>query len=202
MLGTDRFSDPWWIFTTVALFYNIKSRYELTISQIIRISPRFAIMLVAMLLSIVFIVLDVLSVTKVLVSALTVGINPFWKLSFVCKCLTDAVVLDDFKTALDRLSAYKLSLIGCFAVSNSNRRSLPEHQIENPCEATTTSGAAPTMLSPDENCGPQPKCDFTEIGAIHLEHSKAAVGRTSSHGPHRGNNVIGFVDWLPASEIR
>jgi hypothetical protein len=33
-----------------------------------------------------------------------VGVNPFWKLAPVFKCLTDTVmVLDDFKTALDRL---------------------------------------------------------------------------------------------------
>src|SRR5271168_266609 len=104
----NRCSDPWWIATTLFLFYNIKTKYELTLSQIIRISPRFAVMLGAMVLSICFIVLDVLSVTSVLKDSLPVGINPFWKLSFVFKCLTDAVVLDDFKTALDRLRAFKI----------------------------------------------------------------------------------------------
>lgn len=95
--------------------YNIKSKYDLTIVQIVKISPRFAVMLGAMGLSIVFIILDVLSVTGVLSNALPVGINPFWKLSFVFKCLTDSVVLDDFKTALDRLRAFKISRLGSFA---------------------------------------------------------------------------------------
>ncbi|RMD42679.1 hypothetical protein DV735_g2429, partial [Chaetothyriales sp. CBS 134920] len=108
--------DPWWIITTVALMYNIKTKYELTIAQIVRISPRFAVMLGSMFLSICFIILDVLSVTAAFKSTLPVGINPFWKLAFVFKCLTDAVVLDDFKTALDRLRAFKVSRLGSFAI--------------------------------------------------------------------------------------
>ena len=58
------------------------------------------------------------SVTGALSSSLPVGINPFWKLSFVFKCLTDSVVLDDFKTALDRLRAFKISHFGSFAAEN------------------------------------------------------------------------------------
>ncbi|ORY15470.1 hypothetical protein BCR34DRAFT_622885 [Clohesyomyces aquaticus] len=115
--------DPWWIATTVLLFWNIKVRYEMTYKDIIRISPRFGIMLGAMLLSIVFIVVDICSVTDALKSSLPVGINPFWKLSFVFKCLTDSVVLDDFKTALDRLRAFKISRLGSFSQDNSDRRS-------------------------------------------------------------------------------
>lgn len=83
-------------------------------------------MLVAMVLSIAFIVLDVLSVTSVLNSVLPVGINPFWKLSFVFKCLTDSVVLDDFKTALDRLRAFKISRLGSFAIDTNDNR-VKEH---------------------------------------------------------------------------
>ncbi|KAF2728190.1 hypothetical protein EJ04DRAFT_504470 [Polyplosphaeria fusca] len=114
--------DPWWIFTTVALFWIIKNRYEITFAEIIKISPRFGIMLGAMVLSIIFIVLDILSVVKVLKTG-TVGINPFWKLSFVFKCLTDSVILDDFKTALDRLRAFKISRIGSWSQDASDRRS-------------------------------------------------------------------------------
>lgn len=66
------------------------------------------------------------SVTGALASSLPVGINPFWKLSFVFKCLTDSVVLDDFKTALDRLRAFKISRLGSFALDNAeNGRALP-----------------------------------------------------------------------------
>lgn len=65
-------------------------------------------MLAAMVLSIVFLVLDILAATRVLLRELPVGINPFWKLSYILKCLTDCVILDDFKTALDRLHAAKM----------------------------------------------------------------------------------------------
>lgn len=57
-----------------------------------------------MLTSIIFIIFDLLSVTP----ALAIGvINPFWKFSTVFKCFTDTIILDDFKTALDKLSRHK-----------------------------------------------------------------------------------------------
>jgi hypothetical protein len=61
-----------------------------------------------MLLSIAFVILDCLSVTSVIKHALPDGLNPFWKLAFVFKCFTDTIILDDFKTALDKLKNYKL----------------------------------------------------------------------------------------------
>lgn len=61
-----------------------------------------------MLLSLIFIIVDFLSVTP----AVSIGfINPFWKLAFVFKCLTDTIILDDFKTALDKLSSLRRSQI-------------------------------------------------------------------------------------------
>lgn len=58
-----------------------------------------------MSLSIIFITIDLLSVTPVI----PIGyINPFWKFAFIFKCFTDTIVLDDFKTALDKLSRYKM----------------------------------------------------------------------------------------------
>jgi hypothetical protein len=76
---------------------------------LIRISPRFGILLAAMLLSIAFTILDILAVTDALKKDLPAGIDPFWELAFVFKLLTDSVILDDFKTALDRLHAFKIS---------------------------------------------------------------------------------------------
>ena len=105
------FSDPWWIFTTVNLFWNIKYRYNFSFLELARISPRFAVMLVSMCISIVFILVDILAVTQVLKLPSANGINPFWKLAFVFKCLTDTIILDDFKTALDKLSRYKMDQI-------------------------------------------------------------------------------------------
>lgn len=98
-------SDPWWIFTAINLFWNIKYRYEFKPLEIIRISPRFGLLLLSMSLSIIFITIDLLSVTPVI----PIGyINPFWKFAFIFKCFTDTIVLDDFKTALDKLSRYKM----------------------------------------------------------------------------------------------
>ncbi|KAF1814579.1 hypothetical protein P152DRAFT_279732 [Eremomyces bilateralis CBS 781.70] len=114
--------DPWWIFTTVALIYNIKVRYDLSIWEVIRISPRFGVMLGAMFLSIIFIIIDICSVTQAFQSILPVGINPFWKLAFVFKCLTDTVILDDFKTALDRLRAFKMARINTYSLSSVDHR--------------------------------------------------------------------------------
>jgi hypothetical protein len=143
--------DPWWILTTVLLFYYIKSRYELSLWEIIRISPRFGVMLAAMLLSIAFIILDILSVIGALKSSLPTGINPFWKLSFVFKCLTDSVILDDFKTALDRLRAFKISRMGSFSVDNVDRRSRKDGRLESAWDAASKKPphASPPMPSPD-----------------------------------------------------
>ncbi|KAK2767678.1 hypothetical protein FQN54_003836 [Arachnomyces sp. PD_36] len=98
------FRDPWWIYTTCNLFWVIKTHYNIGIFDLVRQSPRFGIMLASMCISIAFMMADILSVTGVLRgSALPIGINPFWKFCFVFKCLCDTVVLDDFKTALDKL---------------------------------------------------------------------------------------------------
>ena len=115
--------DPWWILTTLYLFWVIKTQYEMTVKEIVRISPRFAVMLFAMILSIIFIILDIFSVTQVIQLSGRTGINPFWKLAFVFKCLTDSVVLDDFKMALDRLRAFKISRLGSFSGDLSDSRS-------------------------------------------------------------------------------
>lgn len=102
------FRDPWWIFTCCNLLYNIITRYEFSLLELCRVSPRFAILLLAMCFSICFIIVDILSVTHVIMgSGNPDGINPWWKLAFVFKCLTDTVILDDFKTALDRLKKYR-----------------------------------------------------------------------------------------------
>jgi hypothetical protein len=105
-------SDPWWIFTTINLFWNIIRRYEFGIIELIRVSPRFAVLLASMTLSVAFIIVDILSVTSVFQSTLPEGINPFWKLAFIFKCFTDTIILDDFKTALDKLKQYKLERLG------------------------------------------------------------------------------------------
>ncbi|KAL5366224.1 hypothetical protein BJX96DRAFT_169758 [Aspergillus floccosus] len=101
------FRDPWWVFTTCSLFYTIKREYGFSYKELIIASPRFGIMLVSMCLSIAFIVVDTCAVLNVFHSRhLPTGVEPFWKLSFIFKCLCDTVILDDFKTALDALRLY------------------------------------------------------------------------------------------------
>ncbi|KAF2101252.1 hypothetical protein NA57DRAFT_72694 [Rhizodiscina lignyota] len=67
--------DPWWVFTVVTLLYNIQRRYELSMKDIIRVSPRFAVLLMSMCISLIFTILDILSVTSVIASDLTVGLK-------------------------------------------------------------------------------------------------------------------------------
>ncbi|KAK4151364.1 hypothetical protein C8A00DRAFT_45408 [Chaetomidium leptoderma] len=102
------FRDPWWIFTILNLFWNIKFRYELGFIEIVQVSPRFGILLLCMTLSVISIIVDLLSVTPVI----PIGVvNPFWKFAFVFKCFTDSIILDDFKAALDKLSRHHMAQI-------------------------------------------------------------------------------------------
>lgn len=179
--------------------YNIKTKYDLTIVQIIRISPRFAVMMLAMCLSIIFIVLDVCSVTHAFKSALPTGINPFWKLSFVFKCLTDSVVLDDFKTALDRLRAFKMSRLGSFAIDGGDRRSKQHYETVN--EANNWADPPPKPVSHlpgmsnmnDRSVSPT----WVKEGdtPTHIEnHERPDVVRTASRDRDFEENGIKIID--------
>ncbi|PSR82528.1 hypothetical protein BD289DRAFT_371086 [Coniella lustricola] len=106
------FRDPWWVAACGKLLWIFKTHYEMTLREVITISPRFAVMLTAMALSIAFVVLDILSVIRVFPDGASVGVNPFWKLALVFKCCTDTVILDDFKTALDRLWMSRKATLG------------------------------------------------------------------------------------------
>lgn len=117
------FRDPWWVAACIKLVWTLKMHYDMTFGQVIMISPRFAVMLAAMVLSIVFCLLDILSVTGVLSDALPTGVNPFWKLALVFKCLTDTLVLDDFKTALDKLWSLRRESLGSSAPLVTSRDS-------------------------------------------------------------------------------
>jgi hypothetical protein len=103
------------------LVYNIKKRYDFGFIELVRISPRFGVLLVVMTLSVMFLFVDILSVTHVILSkGLPDGINPFWKLSFIFKCMTDTVILDDFKTALDKMKDYRLKRVASYVDTYDN----------------------------------------------------------------------------------
>lgn len=99
--------DPWWVFSCVVFFHVITKCYSLRLLKLIRRSPRFGILLAAIILALSFTTVDILaSIIKSL--SITDGINPYWKLALVFKCLTDGIMLDDFKSVLQRLGAVKL----------------------------------------------------------------------------------------------
>lgn len=94
--------DPWWIFTNVMLLHVIRKTYGASVFHLIGQSPRLGILLAAICLAIIFTIMDILA--SILPSLSIVdGINPYWKLSLVFKCLTDTIMLDDFKTELKKL---------------------------------------------------------------------------------------------------
>ena len=166
-------------------------------------------MLGALILSGAFIVLDVLSVTHVLSGILPIGINPFWKLSFVFKCLTDSVVLDDFKTALDRLRAFKISRLGSFAIDADDIRNKDHHEevrsANNWADPPTHTGRA----SPVADLPPMPSPDGDYINTRfeksarrqsrresvdHIENEKFAAVRTGSRDRDDEENAIALDD--------
>lgn len=180
--------DPWWIFTTVYLFWVIKTQYEITLKEIIRISPRFGIMLGAMVLSIVFIICDICSVTGAFSSGLALGLNPFWKLAFVFKCLTDSVILDDFKMALDRLRAFKISRLGSFSQDMSDRRTQNDGNLVKTWEEVEQAAhRQPTIPSPDGDYVDQ--SDFHDFKPQHPRkvHKDSIVSPDQTH--HRPSNI-------------
>lgn len=79
MLKINR--DPWWIFTTISLFYTIKREYDFELLELVRVSPRFGLMLLSMCLSIAFMVVDTCAVLGAFKSVLPKGLEPFWKVS-------------------------------------------------------------------------------------------------------------------------
>ncbi|KAF2710800.1 hypothetical protein K504DRAFT_475741 [Pleomassaria siparia CBS 279.74] len=189
--------DPWWIFTTVALFWTIKSQYEITLKEIIRISPRFAIMLIAMVISIIFIILDICSVTHAIRIG-TIGINPFWKLAFVFKCLTDAVVLDDFKTALDRLRAFKISRLGSFSGDMSDSRSRNNMSLVNTWEEVQREAKAPVMLpSPDGEL--VKSTNFPGFTLSPRDHNDSVVLPDQVHRSRSSDDGFGPEDLVPSA---
>ncbi|KAI1070033.1 hypothetical protein LB507_007926 [Fusarium sp. FIESC RH6] len=105
------FRDPWWVFTTVKLVMAIRENYEFTIPGLVRTSPRFGIMLLCLLLSIIFLVTDVIFMIV---------------LALVFKCASDVIFLDDFKSVLDRISESAMRKITTFEYRDNTSPSLQQ----------------------------------------------------------------------------
>jgi hypothetical protein len=99
--------DPWWVFTCLVLFHVINSVYGTGVFELIRRSPRFGILLASICLALIFTAVDIAASIHNFTGG-TDGINPWWKLSLVFKCLTDTIMLDDFKTELKRLNIKRM----------------------------------------------------------------------------------------------
>ncbi|KAL2393299.1 hypothetical protein ABEF93_002847 [Exophiala dermatitidis] len=99
--------DPWWVFSVLTLFEVIRKCYGTGVLELIKRSPRFAILLSAICLSLIFTALDIVASIHSFTGS-TDGINPWWKLSLMFKCLTDTIMLDDFKTELKRLGMKRI----------------------------------------------------------------------------------------------
>jgi hypothetical protein len=138
-------------------------------------------MLLSMTMSVGFIIVDILSVTSVISSGLPEGVNPFWKLAFVFKCFTDTIILDDFKTALDKLKKYRMDRIGS---TNGGGSELNERPIISP--------RRPTLYTPyNESRGVTsdegPKRDTLDMIDVEMQywesaHSTQSTARTMGHG--------------------
>lgn len=156
--------DPWWIFTIINLFWNIKFRYDLGFVTIVKVSPRFGILLLCMTISLICIIVDLLSVTPVIPIGV---INPFWKFAFVFKCFTDSIILDDFKAALDKLSRHRMSQILPFNVLGgpdsaddfritNKKPEWPGHgadSFDSKSDTKVDAGARPRSIDLDDSSG-------------------------------------------------
>jgi hypothetical protein len=135
-----------------------------------------------MVLSILFVVLDILTVTNTMKLPGPTGINPFWKLAFVFKCLTDAVVLDDFKMALDRLRAFRISRLGSFSGDMSDSRSRNDGNLVATWEEMEReANALQAVRSPD--------CDYIHPSNFPFKPKKARK-------PHKDSVVAPDFSYL------
>src|SRR5437899_3307746 len=82
--------DPWWIFTTWKLIDAIRKTYGFKLLELIHISPRFGVLIACMIVSIIFMLTDII------VTALHVthdsGINPYWRVSIVHNLVSSYLV--------------------------------------------------------------------------------------------------------------
>lgn len=189
--------DPWWLFSCATLLHVIRRSYSLRIVKLVRKSPRFGIMLAAIFLAVCFTIVDILS-TIVRPLSLTAGcvnpsyqvtmltilrINPYWKLALVFKCLTDNILLDDFKSVLQRLGAMKIdgteaTMGEASSLHTHAKFGSTDHQ-EDPFH-----GNGPTALSHDSRASDQ-------IGLADALNDGPEVAATKSKSKNSSSSGIG-----------
>lgn len=217
------FRDPWWLFSCATLLHVIKRSYGLKIVGLCKKSPRFAIMLVAIFLAVVFTLVDILSTIvgglgvvdgsvrvqlnifdgnlKIVLTVLR--INPYWKLALVFKCLTDNILLDDFKSVLQRLGAMKLDGTNITAPYPDAEDSQfnDKHAITEHHEGGLNFITGPSITS-NEGANPD-KIEFVDMlndsPGLRAENSKRNSASASTNGIGKFGVKIQDLPGLPYS---
>ncbi|KAI8719779.1 Non-specific serine/threonine protein kinase [Fusarium sp. LHS14.1] len=197
--------DPWWVFTTIKLVLAINDNYEFTIPKLVRISPRFGVMLLCLFVSIVFVIVDV--IFMILVSKRG-GLNPFWRLALIFKCASDVIFLDDFKSVLDRISESAMRKIATFSYRDDDNHSQPTNQNRStpglPGFEFRRKSSRPAAYGNENGClqGRSGSCVSAEDGhyeyATSYDHflvedsspsSHRGQGRASEHGDTHSRDI-------------
>ncbi|KAL2833730.1 hypothetical protein BDW59DRAFT_168816 [Aspergillus cavernicola] len=118
--------DPWWVFSCLTLFHMIQKSYSLNIFPLMAKCLRFAILLAAIFLAIALTLMDVLACIIPSLSV-TYGINPYWKIALIFKCLADNIMLDNFQSVLQQLQG--LQRQGTAAMGN-DIRTISQNEID------------------------------------------------------------------------
>ncbi|CAF9913211.1 MAG: hypothetical protein GOMPHAMPRED_007827 [Gomphillus americanus] len=171
--------DPWWIFTTVFLFYKIKVGYEFTVRNLFKASPRFGIMTICMVFSIAFLLADVIVTAASL--TLDAGINPWWRLALVFKCASDTIFLDDFKSVLDAIISKRFRRFRSDGQAELEHSSGPHASRKRSASAAGAHVISSLWKNPKHN---KPVSEHIELGNQQREGSSDAILQELPSFPH------------------
>lgn len=109
------------------------------------------------------------------------GINPYWKFASVFKCFTDTVILDDFKTSLDKLSHYRIDMINNMPFGSDHAGVHDRWYTMSQRQRANTSSSERAVLASTE----------------HVERSKAnEIAATTDDNPVLVPPAVSIPGWL------
>jgi hypothetical protein len=197
--------DPWWIFTTWKLIDIISKTYMFKVWDLVKINPRFGVMLACMFTSIAFLLTDI--VINALRKSSLSGINPYWRFALVFKCASDTIFLDDFKSVLDDIVQRKMYSAGGTVHRGSQKgrkrrhSSLEPRQLEGeyiecgPMRGPVTNISSPQSTRSSKYLNPFLRRDHgAPIPKIHVQ--KETTVTTEMRKP-RSNSYGSDQDILP-----
>lgn len=176
--------------------------------SLVKRSPRFGILLTAIFLAIIFTILDIVASIDTGMIGTTDGINPWWKLSLIFKCLTDAILLDDFKTELKRLGVKRIKRDekrrqSVALVLDENNDDLIDDTDEEPDSGThltmantlsnTPNGNLQTHSSGQSSQSPGPKNEREELEFSDMLKMEPSDVSSTDNGrrPNKGRAQVG-----------